>query len=169
MVSLVVEQISPKDLARVRFLHHPHMKILLIFILSFILIEIVRYFLGFHSFFKSQKKKWIGFDFDGTIAHTVKGKFKPEHIGEPIPKMIFLLKQYINDGKEVKIFSARVSTNGTIPSIYNALLSRFYMNKWCIKHIGRKIDIVCQKDFLMVKLYDDLAIRVIKDTGEIVE
>lgn len=26
MVSLVVEQISPKDLARVRFLHHPHMK-----------------------------------------------------------------------------------------------------------------------------------------------
>lgn len=144
------------------------MKTLLIFILFFILIEYIRYLLGFHSFLKSQKKKWIGFDFDGTIAHTVDGKFNPKSIGSPVPKMIDLLKQNIHEGKEVKIFSARVSTNGTIRSIYNALLSRYYINKWSKKYIGRKIDIVCQKDFLMVKLYDDLAIRVIKNTGEIV-
>ncbi len=144
------------------------LNIILISIITFTLTELFRYYFGFHSFLKKQKKGWIGFDLDGTLAMNYNGIFNPKEIGSPIPSMIALLRKYIEEGKEVKIFTARVSTNGTIHSIYDAVVARHFIHKWCEKNIGRKIDVVSVKDFRMRLLYDDSVIRVKTDTGEIV-
>ncbi|MCX6752049.1 MAG: hypothetical protein NTZ87_00915 [Candidatus Nomurabacteria bacterium] len=143
--------------------------IILIVIVTFLLVEFFRYLFGFHSFFKKQKDRWIGFDLDGTLAiNPPHGKFNPKIIGNPISPMIELLQKYINEGKEVKIFTGRVSTNGTILSVYNAIITRYFIQKWCKKNIGKKMDIVSTKDFKMKLLYDDSVIQVKTDTGEII-
>ncbi len=170
-ISLVVEQRSPKPLAGVRFPHRSQMNIfsiILIICLTFVFFEFLRYSFGFHSFLKKQKRSWIGFDLDGTLAFLIPGPFDPKVIGDPILPMVKLLQRHIHEGKEVKILTARVSTDGTVSSIYNAVITRYFIQKWCQRHIGKKLDIVSIKDFKMKVLYDDSVVRVEADTGKIV-
>lgn len=138
------------------------------FIVGILLTELFRCYFGFQSFLKRQKKSWIGFDLDGTLAVRCRGIFNPRDIGEPIPVMIELIKKYINEGKDVKILTARVSTNGTVISIYNAVVGQYYIRAWCKKHIGQKLDVVSVKDFRMQLLYDDCVVQVKTDTGELI-
>ena len=129
--------------------------------------EIIRYSFGFDSFFRKQKNTWIGFDLDGTLAKRVPPPFDPKAIGEPIRPMVDLVKKYLSEGKDVKIFTARVSTNGTWTSIRHSMTARKYIKIWCKKNFGTKLDIVCVKDFMMRGDYDDMAIQVETDTGKI--
>ena len=141
---------------------------ILIVVFGVILSEFLRYAFGFHSFFKKQKVSWIGFDLDGTLAlSSSDGKFHRTFIGEPIPATVDLLKKYLDEGRDVKILTARVSTNGTMVSIYDALTSRYLIRSWSKKHLGKKLDVVCVKDFRMHLLYDDRVVQVKTDTGEI--
>jgi hypothetical protein len=142
---------------------------ILIFILGLLSAELFRQYFGFHSFFKKQKDSWIGFDLDGTIATKYSGPFNPRIIGEPIPSMISLIQEYIREGKEVKIVTARVSTDGTLISLYNAIIGQYIIQAWCKKHIGQTLDVISAKDFKMRLLYDDLAIQVKTDSGELVQ
>ena len=41
------------------------------------------------------------------------------------------------------------------------------IKEWCIKHVGQELPITCFKDFGMIELWDDRAIRVEKNTGKI--
>lgn len=53
-------------------------------------------------------KGWYGFDLDGTLA--VYDKWEGiDHIGEPIKPMVDLIKKLHDEGKVVKILTARVS------------------------------------------------------------
>jgi len=92
---------------------------------------------------------WIGFDFDGTLADAVI-PFDPAKTGRPIKKMLDLLKAYLKQGTEVRIFSARVG---------NDPVGRDAIDKWCLKYVGRKLPITDKKDHLMMKLYDDKAVN----------
>lgn len=103
---------------------------------------------------------WVGFDLDGTLAMYEGWKGK-EHIGEPIPSMIDLLKRHLELGVEVKIFTARVSDPDERVKIA--------IEKWCIEHIGRALPITNVKDFAMIRLYDDRAVQVITNRGIIVK
>lgn len=102
---------------------------------------------------------WIGVDLDGTLAH-YDGWKGPEHIGAPIPAMVDLVKEYLAKGTTVKIFTARV---------HDGLEStRKRIEDWSEEHIGTRLEVTNVKDFGMVTLYDDRAVQVRPNTGEIV-
>jgi len=111
---------------------------------------------------------WIGVDLDGTLTeyHGWKGI---DHIGEPIPKMLERVKQWLQQDKTVKIFTARVHGHG-IPIIEDGeqhvadVITP--IEDWCLEHIGKKLPVTNVKDFGMVELWDDRAVQVIANTGE---
>jgi hypothetical protein len=95
---------------------------------------------------------WIGFDFDGTIATHYPGQYG---LGDPIPSMIELLKQYLAQGYEVRIVTARAASPGAVAAIRG----------WCHEYIGQMLDVTDRKDYDMLLLYDDRAIAVESNTG----
>lgn len=107
---------------------------------------------------------WIGFDFDKTIA-VYSGYKGPNALGAPIPQMVNLIKKYLASGKTVKIMTARVSNaNHDREEIEK---TRKALEQWCLQHIGQKLEITCEKDYAMEALYDDRAVGVIPNTGEL--
>lgn len=103
---------------------------------------------------------WIGVDLDGTLAeyHGWKGL---DHIGEPIPAMVARVREWLREGRTVKIMTARVSRDaGTSVS-----LAKGYITSWCYTYLGQALEVVCEKDFSMLELWDDRAVQVILNTG----
>ena len=97
---------------------------------------------------------WIGVDLDGTLAEYY-GWVSIEYIGKPIPAMVNRVKRWLNDGKNVKVFTARVHLPESIP----------YIEKW-LKDVGLGgLEITNVKDFQMIELWDDRAVRVSVNTG----
>lgn len=106
---------------------------------------------------------WIGVDLDGTLAK-YDGWVSPTHIGEPIKPMVDRVKQWLDEGKTVKIFTARAYPGGRITEqelidVHDAIAT------WCIKHIGTILPITYMKDYGMVSLWDDRAVQVVPNTG----
>ena len=54
---------------------------------------------------------WIGVDLDGTLAYYDQWR-GALHIGEPIPVMLERVKRWLDEGKDVRIFTARVNREG---------------------------------------------------------
>lgn len=105
---------------------------------------------------------WIGVDLDGTLAHY--DEFvSPTHIGEPIAMMVERVRRWIKDGKEVRIFTARVGTTKNDGRDVQEV--RMAIDKWCIKHIGQSLEITNLKDFGMIELWDDRCVQVARNTG----
>jgi hypothetical protein len=107
--------------------------------------------------------KWIGVDLDGTLAKYDEW-VDPLHVGEPIAPMVQRVKDWISSGIEVRIFTARVGTqkdNRVIPDVIKAI------EDWCELHIGQKLPVTNMKDFGLIELWDDRAVRVKKNTGKI--
>ena len=50
---------------------------------------------------------WIGVDLDGTLAQY--GGWNGGLIGDPVPLMLQRVKEWIADGKDVRIMTARVA------------------------------------------------------------
>jgi hypothetical protein len=115
--------------------------------------------LGLEQIKTNKKEKWIGVDLDGTLAYytTFKGDYI---IGDPIPNMITKVKKWIKDGKKVKIFTARVSAHNRDISLIKKTIKN-----WCVEHIGVELEITNIKDTNMIELWDDRAIRVLKNKG----
>lgn len=125
---------------------------------------------------------WIGFDLDGTLAHHDKWK-GPTHIGDPIIPMIDLCRDLISQGKDVRIFTARIYPLMYVPYSYqshvglaelsyemmSAHLAADAIRAFSLAHFGRYLAITCVKDYEMWQLYDDRAIQVISNTGVTVE
>lgn len=106
---------------------------------------------------------WIGVDLDGTIAH-YDGWRGIEHVGKPIPAMLARVKKWVNDGVEVRIFTARVSCSANeLPA------TEAPIKAWCLEHIGVELQITCRKDFGMIELYDDRCVQVEPNTGRRVD
>ena len=103
---------------------------------------------------------WIGVDFDGTLAeyHGWAGG----HLGPPIPAMVDRVKLWLEEGKDVRIFTARVSA----PVLFTRQAEVLMIEDWCEKHIGRVLPITNAKDYAMVELWDDRAVEVKTNTGE---
>lgn len=107
-------------------------------------------------------KGWIGVDLDGTLAYYDKWR-GIEHIGIPIPLMIDRVKKWLKDGFEVRIFTARCSNTKDDRDVIQAIK---YIKDWCKLHIGQELEVTNIKDFGMIALWDDRAVRVIMNTGE---
>lgn len=110
-------------------------------------------------------KGWIGVDLDGTLAH-YDGWRGPTHIGAPVPAMVERVKRWLADGRDVRIFTARVSHDGSQERMDQAAEARGAIVRWCVIHLGRRLPITNVKDYDMVELWDDRAVHVIANTGE---
>ncbi|WP_028454605.1 hypothetical protein [Chitinilyticum litopenaei] len=99
--------------------------------------------------------KWTGVDLDGTLA-THHG-YMDGCIGEPIKPMLDRVRELIAAGREVRIFTARASDPNQVQHV-RAWLSAQGLGELAITNV---------KDFDMVELYDDRAMRVKRNTGYI--
>ena len=108
---------------------------------------------------------WIGVDLDGTLAK-YDGWRGVQHIGEPIEPMLFRVRQWLNDDKEVRIFTARV---GPQPSETERLAALAAIEAWSLEHIGQVLPVTATKDYSMHELWDDRAIQVEPNTGRRVD
>lgn len=123
---------------------------------------------------------WVGVDFDGTLA-TYGTWISASHVGEPIAPMVERVKRWLAEGREVRIFTARiwpivtvvrpgeiVQTGPLTPRMKEALEAVEAIQRWCGLHLTHVLPITCVKDMAMVELYDDRAVQVRPNTGEIV-
>ena len=116
---------------------------------------------------------WIGVDLDATLAHY--DGWMDGQIGDPIPVMVNRVRAWLSDGKEVRIFTARVAgsmlTNdeGTQDNTQFVQDQEKKIQGWCIKHIGCQLPITATKDFAMIELWDDRCVQVVPNTGEMVK
>lgn len=100
-------------------------------------------------------------DLDGTLAHYDGWKGK-HHIGEPIWDMVNRVKEWLEEGREVVIFTARVH-----PSHDDWNDAEYYIRLWCHRHIGRPLRVTCMKEPEASEFWDDCAVAVEKNTGVI--
>ena len=124
---------------------------------------------------------WIGVDLDGTAAK-YDGWVNTTHIGDPVPAMIARMKQWLDEGKEVRIFTARVyPLNQCVKSVDilpinetgnvlvdQAIIAVKAIQQWCKLHLGQVIPVTNIKDYGMIVLFDDRAVQVVENTGELV-
>jgi len=94
---------------------------------------------------------WIGVDLDGTMAQ-YDGFKGDDHVGEPIQPMIDRVKKWIEEGKDVRIFTAR----NPHPAI----------RKFSKENFGKILPITNLKDRHMQALYDDRAVGIRRNEGE---
>jgi hypothetical protein len=105
---------------------------------------------------------WIGVDLDGTLAEW-DGVWKgPLDIGKPIPKMVERVKGWLAEGKEVRIFTARVNSG----SVADDAAADAAIQLWTFEYLGQNLQSTFKKDRHMIELWDDLAVQVEKNTGE---
>jgi len=98
---------------------------------------------------------WIGVDLDGTLAF-YDGWKGAEHIGPPIPAMLNRIHRWIKSGRKVKIFTARAAVPEQVIHVY----------RWLEDNGLDGIEVTNTKDHACVAIWDDRAVRVVKNTGE---
>lgn len=103
----------------------------------------------------SSQFAWIGVDLDGTLAH-YDGWKGNGHIGDPVYVMQERVLRWLEQGKRVKIFTARASNPDSIPLVQS----------WCEEHLGQSLEVTNVKDYGMTELWDDRAVGVQMNTGE---
>ena len=108
---------------------------------------------------------WIGVDLDGTLAH-YDGWKGASHIGDPVQSMLERVKAWLAEGRDVRIFTARVSHDNTASRMLDAQQAMIDILQWCDLHLGRRLPVTCIKDYGMVELWDDRAVQVRANTGE---
>lgn len=114
---------------------------------------------------KKANDGWIGVDLDGTLA--VYDQWRgSNHVGEPIPAMVERVKKWIAEGRNVRIFTARISKpeNNALRQ-RDAAFATIAIQDWCLEVFGQMLPITNVKDYSMYEFWDDRAIQVVKNTG----
>lgn len=100
---------------------------------------------------------WVGVDLDGTLAYD-DHRLSLSKIGDPVPFMLARVRQMLDKGMRVKIFTARASDTEQLPII----------RKWLAEQGLPELEITNVKDYGMLRLYDDRCIQVERNTGRLV-
>lgn len=101
--------------------------------------------------------EWIGVDLDGTLAEE-HGWVSVGYIGKPVLPMINRVRRWIQEGRDVRIFTARVAGP-------DAAEAEKYIEEWCAQNIGCVLPVTNTKDPEMIELWDDRAVKVVLNTG----
>jgi len=123
-------------------------------------------------------KGWIGIDLDGTLAEDDGGqKHDATHIGRPVKPMVQRVRRMIAEGKEVKIFTARVDAgigaeemgygNGHLYRDPEPI--RKAIEDWTEEVLGKRLEVTNIKTAGMVELWDDRAVQVLHNLGYTLE
>jgi hypothetical protein len=105
---------------------------------------------------------WIGVDLDGTLAR-YDGWKGIEHVGEMIPNMREHVQQWLRLGQTVKIFTARVACQEPERERVISVIQ-----DWLEANGLPRLEVTNTKDFGMIALYDDRAVRVVFNEGILV-
>jgi hypothetical protein len=136
-------------------------------------------------------KEWLGVDLDGTLAE-YDGWVSHDHIGAPIQEMVTRVRKVLKEGTEVRIFTARcypivevVRCVTSLEDLYQKYLlttadnaTNFHQLRGTMKAIpairqfsmeafGLVLPITCVKDYGMSELWDDRAVGVLPNTGQL--
>ena len=103
---------------------------------------------------------FIGVDLDATLAQ-YDGWRGPLHIGDPIPRMVDLVKRLLAKGVTVKIFTARVADES------DAAVQCPLIRDWTLKHIGVALEATAVKTKHCVHILDDRAVAIEPNTGDV--
>lgn len=116
---------------------------------------------------------WIGVGLDGTLAYYDARRW-PEHIGAPIPAMVRRVREWLAQGREVRIVTARVATSGRFAPESSlrddeafAAQQRTLIEDWCEEHVGARLLVTASRDYAMRALWDDRVVSVVTNTGEL--
>ncbi|MFM0095706.1 hypothetical protein PQQ87_08835 [Paraburkholderia nemoris] len=123
-------------------------------------------------------KGWIGVDLDGTLAE-YNGWKGAGHIGAPIKPMVERVKRWLAEGRDVRIFTARVyapdyfeptdenaeSYREMMDRRHDAKKAKIAIDRFCLEHFGRELEVTCTKDYGMLEVWDDRAVQVIPNSG----
>jgi hypothetical protein len=109
-------------------------------------------------------KGWIGVDLDGTLAH-YDGWKGVANIGDPIPLMRDRVLRWLREGREVRIFTARVCEERLPDSDGSGAEARVHIEAWLEKHGMGGLAITNVKDLSMDELWDDRVVQVRPNTG----
>ena len=119
--------------------------------------------------------RWFGFDLDGCLAYS-DGQWNEGRIGPPIERTMARLKRYLDMGREVRVFTARVAHGGGYSSVSGrtagpafAEEQRALIEGWCLEHIGRVLPVTAEKDANCAELHDDIAVQLVPNTGQRVD
>ena len=106
---------------------------------------------------------WIGVDLDGVIAEYHEWT---EEIGKPIPAMIMRIQRWLSEGKDVRVFTARIAPIGeNSRDEFYVHRTRKRIQDYCYKHIGQILPITNEKDCYMIELWDDRCVQMVPNTG----
>lgn len=113
---------------------------------------------------------WIAVDLDGTLAAAIVDPQEVWGVGLPIPRMVERVIAWLAEGKDVRIFTARVGCCGAQGPAADddevfVAKQRQIIEEWCLLYLGKILPITATKDFLMIELWDDRCVQVITDTG----
>lgn len=112
-------------------------------------------------------KPWIGVDLDGTLAmHS--GELTPlslTEIGAPVPAMVERVRNWLGEGKDIRIFTARVNPANRGNIKYDKKVIITAIETWCLRYIGCVLPVTCEKDWLMIELWDDRCVQVERNVG----
>lgn len=121
------------------------------------------------------QESWIGVDLDGTLAE-YDGWAGATHIGRAIPKMLARVKAWLAAGKKVKLVTARAAPLPEGAGIGEQIEHNFEIKAfhrawadWCRDNDLPVLEVTCQKDFKMVRQWDDRAVQVEENTGVAIE
>jgi hypothetical protein len=103
-------------------------------------------------------RRWVGVDLDGTLSRDdAEGHFLPPYpLGKPIPEMIAMVQSLLAAGVTVKIFSARACEPESIPII----------QAWAEQQGLGRLEVTNQKDYDLIRFYDDRAIQMVPNRGK---
>lgn len=108
---------------------------------------------------EADEEGWIGVDLDCTLAKHTKKEAETNEIGDPILPMVKRVKRWLANGKDVRIFTARLAV-GDKKEITRQI------QDWCEEHIGVRLPVTNEKDPNLIELWDDRAVQVMPNTGE---
>lgn len=114
------------------------------------------------SIFDDYPGGWLGVDLDGTLA--LHGGWS-NAIGAPVGTMVSRVKRWIQEGKEVRILTARGSIDGEGAAGRYQQICAIY--DWIDENIGEAIEVTHEKDPGMIRLYDDRVVQIEKNEGKI--
>lgn len=107
-------------------------------------------------------KRHIGVGLDRVLAY-FDGWRGPLHIGHPIPAMVRCIQEHLKRGDTVTVFTARIhddpKTGVTAEQVRKAI------SDWTVGAVGQRLDATNVKLHTFDRIYDDIAVQVVPNTG----
>jgi hypothetical protein len=104
---------------------------------------------------RDSQSPWIGVDLDGTLAKEEEN-LQPDQIGAPVEAMAKRVKEWVEGGQTVKIFTARASSPRQVINV----------RAWLKRNGLPDLEVTNIKDYRMIQLWDDRCVRVATNLGE---